>query len=379
MDATDLQLVLGRAGLSARRLIEAFRARGIDSTSLAGLESLIGQPAGALAESGLPAVASAWLSAPDLRRIEADRRWIEQHHVTLIDSFDPGYPPQLARIADAPGLLYVRGDPRALLQAQIAIVGTRTPTLPGLQTARQWAEALARAGLVVTSGLARGIDGAAHRGALAAGGPTVAVLGTGPDLLYPRCHESLARQIIECGALVTELPPGTAPVRWSFPRRNRLISGLSIGTLVVEAATDSGSLMTARHALDQGRLLFAMPGSIHNAQAQGCHRLIREGARLVTAAHEMLREITPFLTKSADCAADLASDRWQPAPLRLDKGQKILLDALGFEPTSIDTLAGRTGLPSQSVASMLLILELQGVIGAEPGGRFVRLIGARHG
>jgi len=379
MDATDLRLILGRVGLSARRLHATLAALRIRTGSINAIGELLGLPSAALAQLGLPSAARAWLGAPDMRRLAADRRWQERQRIMLIDTFDTAYPPRLADIPDAPALLYVRGDPSVLRRPQLAIVGTRQPTLPGRDIALRWAAALSRAGWVVTSGLALGIDAAAHRGALSAAGATVAVLGTGLDRIYPRRHESLAQQIIQRGALVSELPPGSAPVRWSFPRRNRLISGLSVGTLVVEAASDSGSLTTARRTLEQGRLLFAIPGSIHNDLARGCHRLIRSGARLVESTDDMLQDIAPFITKSTDSAADMTPRAEDPGQRWLDKGHKILLDALGFEPASIDTLVGRTGFPSQSGASMLQLLELQGIVGAEPGGRFVRLFDVRHG
>lgn len=385
MDATDLRLILGRSGLSARRLHAALAARRIGAPSLACVEDLVGLPSHELASLGLPPAACAWLAAPDARQLAQDRRWHERHQVRIIDSFDARYPRRLAGIADAPALLYVRGDPAVLQKPQLAIVGTRSPTLPGRELAHRWAAYLARAGLVITSGLALGIDAAAHEGALNAQAPTVAVLGTGVDRVYPTRHASLARRILGQGALVSELPPGTAPVRWSFPRRNRMISGLACGTLVVEAASDSGSLLTAQCAIEQRRLLFAIPGSVHNPQARGCHRLLREGAHLAESADDVLRGLAQFLTEPQDCAGDLTPRGSRSASLRLDKKHKILLDALGFEAASIDALVTRTGFSSSSVASMLLFLQLCGAVGAEPGGRFVRLFATatadtdRHG
>ncbi|MGA8707719.1 MAG: DNA-processing protein DprA, partial [Steroidobacteraceae bacterium] len=220
---------------------------------------------------------------------------------------------------------------------------------------------------------------AAHHGALLAGGRTVAVLGSGLDQIYPERHEPLAERIVASGALVSELPPRTAPVHWSFPRRNRLISGLSLGTLVIEAANDSGSLTTARRARSQGRAVFAVPGSIHNPQARGCHQLIKEGARLVQSSGDILRELRPILVKTDDISVTSKPNRVTRRSPRLDKDQKILLDALGFEPASIDSLVGRTGFPSHSVASMLVMLQFAGAVGAEPGGRYVRLFDERHG
>jgi DNA processing protein len=378
MEPVELQLILGRARLSARRLRTAAERLRLPA-EIAAVEALLGRPPEALRRLGLSPAACAWLSAPDQRLIERDRRWQERHGVTLLDTFDVAYPSRLAAISDAPALLYARGAAAALSAPQLAIVGTRMPTVPAHRTSMHWAGSLASAGLTITSGLALGIDAAAHHGALLAGGRTVAVLGSGLDQIYPERHERLAERIVASGALLSELPPQTAPVRWSFPRRNRLISGLSLGTLVIEAACDSGSLSTARRARSQGRLLFAMPGSIHNHQVRGCHQLIREGALLVQSATDILRAIRPFLLESEDISMVSKRDRVTPKRLRLDKDQKILLDALGFEPASIDTLVGRTGFPSHSVSSLLVTLQFAGAVGREPGGRFVRLFDERHG
>lgn len=378
MEATELRLILGRAGLSARRLSSAI-ARAQLPPSTAAVEALLRRPATALRQLGLSPAASAWFSAPDQELVERDRRWLERHGIVLLDVFASDYPPLLAAISDAPALLYARGTVAALSAPQLAIVGTRIPTLPGQRTSMHWAGALAASGLTITSGLALGIDAAAHHGALLAGGRTVAVLGSGLDEIYPERHEPLAERIVASGALVSELPPRTAPVHWSFPRRNRLISGLSLGTLVIEAANDSGSLTTARRAHSQGRAVFAVPGSIHNPQARGCHQLIKEGARLVQSTGDILRELRPVLAKTDDISVTSKPNRVTRRSPRLDKDQKILLDALGFEPASIDSLVGRTGFPSHSVASMLVMLQFAGAVGAEPGGRYVRLFDERHG
>ena len=374
MDAVTLQLILGRAtGLTALKLRCALERLGLAPGGIAAAEALLVESAATLQRLGLPPAASKWLTAPDPALIAADRRWHERHRIVLIDALSPGYPPQLAAIRDAPAMLYLRGHAGTLSEPQLAIVGSRTPSIPGRRTAMQLAAELSRAGLTITSGLALGIDAAGHEGALAAGGRTVAVLGSGLDQVYPRRHGPLADRIAAEGALVSELPRGAAPVRWSFPRRNRLISGLSLGTLVVEAAGDSGSLITARLAERQGRAVFAVPGPIHNLQARGCHQLIRGGARLVEGVSDILREITGFVAKQDDMSPVLRPERVTAPGTRLDKGHKILLDAFGSESASVDMLVERTGFPSQSVASMLLILELQGAIGAEAGGRYVRL------
>lgn len=320
----------------------------------------------------LPPAAQAFLASPDEAAIDADLRWLEAEQARLIPCTSPEFPTLLAKISRGPPALYVLGDPAVLSSPQLAMVGSRSPTASGRDTARDFAAFFARAGLTITSGLALGIDAASHEGALQANGLTVAVCGCGLDTVYPRQHAALAARIRERGALVSEFPPGTKPLPPHFPQRNRIISGLSFGTLVVEAARTSGSLLTAQHALEQGREVFAIPGSIHNPLSRGCHKLIREGAKLVESAEDVLSEIQNFLsiqplaTVPTDAAAPVADGG------RLDKDYEILLDALGFEPASIDVLVARTGFPSESVASMLLILELQGLIRPHAGGRYGR-------
>ena len=321
----------------------------------------------------LPAAAGAALQAPDAARIAADRRWVESEGVSLIDAAGPQYPPQLAQAEGAPALLHVKGDAGCLSAPQLAMVGSRHPTLPGQRTARAFAAYLSGAGLTITSGLAVGIDAASHEGALESGGPTIAVLGTGIDAIYPRHQATLAARIAAQGALVSEYPPGSPPIRANFPRRNRIISGLCLGTLVVEAARGSGSLITARLAGARARKVFAIPGSIHNPLSRGCHALIRSGAKLIESADDILHELEFHSGKQnlTRPPRDHLSSAVKVA--RLDKAYKILLDALGFEPASLDMLVERTGLPSQSVASMLLFLELEDVVGLHSGGRYVRL------
>ena len=306
--------------------------------------------------------------------LERHLRWLERpaHHFLPIGS--PRYPPLLAELPDAPLGLFVHGDPDALSLPQLAIVGSRNPSRGGDDTARHFAAHLARSGLAVTSGLAIGIDTAAHRGALDVGGRTIAVCGTGLDIAYPRANAGLAQEIASSGALVSEFPLGTLASSSNFPRRNRIISGLSLGTLVVEAAVRSGSLITARLAAEQGREVFAIPGSIHNALSRGCHRLIRDGATLVETADDIFAELRTLAAVFAEqTAAEVktAESTGVLAPV-LDKGYEILLDALGFEPASVDVLIARTGLKADEVASMLLILELEARIDACPGGLYVR-------
>lgn len=301
--------------------------------------------------------------------------WLAQpgHHLVTRD--DPLYPPRLRQIERAPPALFVLGDPELLRLPQIAIVGSRNPTPSGQENAEAFAASLARAGLIVTSGLALGIDAAAHQGALSANGLTIAVCGTGLDRVYPARNRALAHEIARHGALVSEFPPGMPALAGNFPRRNRLISGLSLGVLVVEAALQSGSLITARLAGAQGREVFAIPGSIHSPLARGCHRLLREGAKLVESAQDILEEIGPLLNHDqpgmeitgAGRTPDEASPRGQDDP---EYGR--LLQAIGFGPARIDQLVERTGLTAEALASMLLILELRGEVALVPGGAYQR-------
>ncbi len=317
------------------------------------------------------------LRHPDGDALARDEAWLAAANRRLVVWGSPDYPPLLATIADAPLVLFVEGTAAALSLPQLAIVGSRNPTQLGRDTAQQFAEHLAAAGLAITSGLALGIDGAAHRGALAAGGRTVAVLGCGLDVVYPREHAGLAAEIAASGALVSEMPTGTPPLRHHFPRRNRLISGLSVGTLVVEAALQSGSLITARLASEQGREVFAIPGSIHNPMARGCHRLIRQGAKLVETADDIFTELGALLAGLRAGAHVEAPDVQEDSGPALDKDYEILLDALGFAPAGIDTLVARTGFATDVIASMLLILELDGRVAQQPGGLYCRRLAGK--
>jgi len=317
----------------------------------------------------LPPLAQSFLLLPDEDALREDLQWIAASGVQLFLSTDVGYPAQLLQIPGPPAALFVLGNARALSSPQLAMVGSRSPTPTGRKIARDFATFFARAGLTVTSGLATGIDAESHEGALLGGGCTVAVCGTGLDRVYPTQHGRLASRIREQGALVSEFPPRTPPLKLNFPRRNRLMSGLSRGTLVVEAAQKSGSLITARHAGDQGREVFAVPGSIYNPLARGCHKLIRDGATLVEGPEEVLWELKIPYSKEALVQR---MERRAATPA-LDKEYEMLLDAVGFEPANVDVLVVRTGLPGETIASMLLVLELEGRIAPYPGGRFGRI------
>ncbi len=372
----------GRTESHWRRLTLAARAPGLDANAFTALVAaspdleLLERPRSAeLARLGLTTPAIQWLMCPDEARIAADLRWLAESCCTLLPCTADAYPPLLRLSPDAPPVLYVRGRVEVLHEPQLAMVGSRNPSAGGRATARQFAAHFARLGLCITSGLALGIDAACHEGALGAEGTTVAVLGHGLDELYPREHQHLAERVAAAGALVSEFPPGTPPLTYHFPRRNRIIAGLSHGTLVVEAAANSGSLITARLAGTAGREVFAIPGSIYNPLTRGCHELIRQGAKLVERPEDVLVELKiSFATQLLAAPATSTSDSSRAAGA-LDKEYKILLDALAFEPVSVDSLIERTGMNSESIASMLLILELDGHVAPHPGGRYSRMAG----
>lgn len=330
------------------------------------------QNAGELAAAGLISQQTArYLSDPDWAAVEKDLSWLAQpgHHALTLH--DPAYPSLLREIHDPPPVLHIAGTPSRLSSRQIAVVGSRNPTQAGQELARDFAMELTRHGFTVTSGLATGIDAAAHHGALAAGGCTIAVAATGLDRVYPARHQGLAADIEQGGAVISEFPHGSPPLPESFPRRNRIISGLSLGTLVVEAALRSGSLITARFALEQGREVFAIPGSIHNPCARGCHALIRDGAKLAEDINDILEELgpvaagdRPLMSGHSPLAAEI-----NPAP-----GETFgaVLRHIDYEPTSIDTLIERTGYPAELLCPILLELEMTSHIRPAPGGAYVR-------
>ncbi|MEN9887830.1 MAG: DNA-protecting protein DprA [Pseudomonadota bacterium] len=354
-----LTLTPGVGNVTARKLLAALgSAPGVFKANPGAREALVGEKiARALAEP--PDV---WAAA-----LEQTLRWLQsdpRHHVLTLG--DAHYPTALLETADPPLMLYGVGQLEALNHPhKLAVVGSRNPTPQGAENARQFAQSLAERGLCIVSGLALGVDGAAHEGALAAGGTTIAVVGTGADRVYPRRHLTLAHRIAEQGLLLSEYPLGTAPLAPNFPKRNRIIAGLSQGTLVVEAAMQSGSLITAQLAVEMGRDVFAIPGSIHAPQARGCHALIRQGAKLVESAQDILEDLhlaTPAATP-VTASATLAEDCEDP-----------LLQALGHDPVGLDALQARTGLSTPDLQTQLLTLELDGNVRRLPGGLFQRLV-----
>ena len=295
--------------------------------------------------------------------------WLEDDAHHLVALGDDDYPAMLAEIPGPPRQLYVLGDIDALHLPALAIVGSRNPTQGGVRNAHDFARHLAGQGFTIVSGMAQGIDAAAHEGALDGGGKTVAFLGTGIDRVYPAVNRDLAHRIARQGALVSEYPLGAPPERWHFPERNRLISGLGLGTLVVEAARRSGSLITARLAGEQGREIFALPGSIHNPLSRGCHELIRQGAKLVETAGDILAELRPLTGHLRETAEDAAPG---PAFPDTDDDYEELRKVLSHDPVTIDELEQQSGLTIDQLSSMLLILELHGEVESLSGGRYVK-------
>jgi DNA processing protein len=295
--------------------------------------------------------------------IERSLRWAQDPGHAIVTLADAAYPRLLLEIQDPPPLLYAVGRLELLERPALAVVGSRNATTQGARNAEQFAQAFSEAGLTIVSGLAVGIDAAAHRGGLAGAGSTIAVLGTGVDVVYPRQNAALAQRIAESGLLLSEFPLGTAGAAHHFPRRNRLISGLTQGCLVVEAALASGSLITARAAAEQGREVFALPGSIHSPLSKGCHALIKQGAKLVESADDVLAELTAFRrTGYASTRTRQAAPENEP-----------LLVQMGFDPVDVDSLCARTGLAAKQVTAELLRLELAGQVAALPGGMYQRL------
>jgi DNA processing protein len=317
-----------------------------------------------LAAAGLTEIQINALRNPDWRAAEINLAWCEKNTCHIITLIDDAYPRLLKEISAAPIVLYARGDLTVLNEPQLAIVGSRNPTPAGKELAHHFAYTLVKSGLHITSGLAAGIDAASHRGALNAGGKTIAVFGTGLNQVYPASHRALAEEIIANGILISEFSPFEPPKALHFPRRNRVISGLSLGVLVIEAAIRSGSLITARYANEQGREVFAVPGSIRNPLTQGCHYLIRQGAKLVETTNDIVEELGALhaITKPTKAIAKTKKRA------KLPPAQRAILNYIGYEITSLDTIILRSGLTASEVSSMLLSLELEGIIATTHGG-----------
>ena len=346
--------------------------QGLSSAALRRLLAELGLPESVL-EAGkrrlqrdLPETVVADLfSARVARAVELALAWASVPSRRIVTLADAAYPKLLLEIPDPPPLLYCQGRVALLNQSSLAVVGSRNATPQGLQNAEQFAKAFSAAGLTIVSGLALGIDAAAHRGGLSGSGSTIAVLGTGIDVVYPPRNRELAARIAEQGLLISEFPLQTPSLRQNFPRRNRLISGLALGCLVVEAALGSGSLITARTALEQGREVFAIPGSIHSPLSKGCHALIKSGAKLVETAEDVVAELP---------GDAVTSHRDPPGGLpTAAHSASLLLRHMGYDPVDVDALCARSGLPAQQVASELLRLELEGVVAALAGGRYQRM------
>ena len=355
-DARRLAWVtLALCELPQRDLVALLRAAGDPQTLLASRGRIAGVDVA-------PATLAA-LMAPQAERVAATLQWLDTPAHQLVTWDDSDYPQKLFEIGDAPPVLFHMGRRELLNRPSVAIVGSRQATPQGLDDARAFARALAGAGVTVVSGLAQGIDAAAHQGALAELGGTIAVVGTGLDRVYPAANRKLAHAIAEQGSLLSEFVPGTQPLQWHFPRRNRLISGLSRGVLVIEANLSSGSLITARLAGDQGREVMAVPGSIHSPLSKGCHKLIREGAKLVETAQDVLAELglpaAPGVLPGA-------------VPRTIDERYAPLLAALGAAPIEFDRLVQRSGMAAQVISAQLTALEIDGHVAAVPGGRWQR-------
>jgi DNA processing protein len=377
-----LQLTPGVGDTSARKLLAAF-----------GLpEQVFFQTESALRQVVTTTQAQALLTEPDGLSDLLDTTWQWLHAAPdqrrVLTLGDLAYPQSLLNLEDPPVLLYALGAPgiwdmggsagglNAVAGRCLAVVGSRNPTPQGSENARQFSLAFAQAGLTVVSGLALGVDGAAHEGALtgAAEGQlaTIAVVGTGLDRVYPKQHRDLAHRLAQRGVLLSEYPIGTPPLAANFPKRNRIIAGLAQGTLVVEAAMQSGSLITARLASEQGSDVFAIPGSIHSTQARGCHALIKQGAKLVESAQDVLEELK-IVSRPDDAAEFIANSAYETGAEALLDPESSLLDALGFDPLGLDALQARTGLDTPTLQAQLMALELQGQVVRMPGGLFQRM------
>ncbi len=333
------------------------------------------------ADLAVPQSAANYLKQATDDDIRTELEWADKPGNHILTWDDPLYPPQLKQISDPPIVLFIKGDPQVLLLPQLAVVGSRHASQAGLNNAHSFCHDLARRGLVITSGLAAGIDTQAHQGALDAQRPTVAVMGTGINSIYPKSNQSLAKTIAEQGAVVTELPFNTPPHAHNFPRRNRIIAGLSLGTLVIEAAQKSGTLITARLAMENNRPVMAIPGSIHNPLAKGCHQLIKQGAQLVESAADIMAELTPYIEMLSDQLqnnltdlGDTTLEKPDDTPnIDVSDSQQHILNHLDFNPMSFDAIVEHTDMTSADVAADLLILELTGLVEKLPGAKYQKI------
>jgi DNA processing protein len=365
--AAWLRLTLSVGNATARRLLAAF---GLPESVFSQSEAALGQLVNSAQAAALRCEQE---TMPAL--LEATWQWLQDSQTAgrrrILTLSDPDYPAGLLNTEDPPLMLYLMGEVHAAWPVGIAVVGSRNPTPQGLVNARQFARSFGQAGFTVVSGLALGVDAAAHEGALegAAAGQTatIAVVGTGLDRVYPRQHLELARRIAQRGLLVSEYPLGTPPLPANFPKRNRIIAGLTQGTVVVEAALKSGSLITARQAAEQGKDVFAIPGSIHSPQSRGCHALLKQGAKLVDTAQDVLEDL------SVPNGHRRAAPAPPPERAESDRAEDSLLGALGFDPVSLDALVSRTGVSPAHLQAKLLELELQGDVARLPGGLFQRI------
>lgn len=347
-----LGLIDGVGDESIRRLLAAFGGPAeILSASTTLLERVVKKK-----------VAHNIAQGPDPGKIGAALKWLEDSANSVITFADSDYPSLLLNIADPPPILYLKGRRELLNSHALAVVGSRSATPAGLANAEAFSEAASNAGLCIISGMALGVDAAAHRGGLRGISASIAVVGTGLDIVYPASNRKLAHELAEKGALISEFPLGTPPIGGNFPRRNRIISGMSNGCLVVEAAFQSGSLITARQALEQGREVFAIPGSIHSPLSKGCHALIKQGAKLVESADDILDELGYLPVRDAARQTD-----------KPEHNESLLLKHLGHDVISIDSLCQRSGLTVETVSAMLLSFELEGVVASLPGGRYQRI------
>ena len=338
---------LGNEG--QRRLLQAFGTPA----------QIFATPAHSLKQVVQPPVAEAIAQGWDEVTLQSTATWLEEAHNSIVTLADPDYPQALLHIPDPPLLLYVKGRRELLNQPALAVVGSRNATAQGLSNAEAFAQAISSAGLCIVSGMAHGIDAAAHRGGLRGSASSIGVVGTGLDKVYPAANRKLAHQLAQEGLLISEFALGTPPLAANFPRRNRIISGLSLGCLIVEASLQSGSLITARMALEQGREVFAIPGSIHSPHSKGCHHLIKQGAKLVESAQDILEELGHFVPGQN---AQISALEEHP-----------LFVHLGFDPTDLDSLSQRSGLTIEALSAILLQLELNGDVATLPGGLYQRI------